>query len=176
VLALQSIDSRNLDPVSDTAVVSVGRLQAGTVYNVIAETAELELSVRSLSPTVREDVHRRIDARTNGSTAPKAMRVSSSILGPAIGGSVASPLRSAGITSCRRARKVPETASGIEIEAMTRASGTPVRRAPSWQGRRLPPTPALVDPGRRPRLSSRDAAHAPRATVDEETGRWPKRR
>ena len=69
VLALQSIVSRNLDPVSDTAVISVGRLQAGQTYNVIAETAELELSVRSLSPTVREDVHRRIRAIAEGQAA-----------------------------------------------------------------------------------------------------------
>jgi hippurate hydrolase len=69
VLALQSIVSRNLDPVADTAVVSVGRLQAGQVYNVIAETAELELSVRSLSPTVREGVHRRIRTIAEGQAA-----------------------------------------------------------------------------------------------------------
>ena len=69
VLALQSIVSRNLDPVADTAVISVGRLQAGQTYNVIAETAELELSVRSLSPTVREDVHRRIRAIAEGQAA-----------------------------------------------------------------------------------------------------------
>jgi hippurate hydrolase len=75
VLALQSIVSRNIDPVSDTAVVSVGRLQAGQVYNVIAETAELELSVRSLSPTVREDVHRRIRTIAEGQAASFGVRV-----------------------------------------------------------------------------------------------------
>ena len=75
VLALQSIVSRNLDPVSDTAVISVGRLLAGQVYNVIAETAELELSVRALSPTVREDVHRRIRTIAEGQAAAFGVRV-----------------------------------------------------------------------------------------------------
>jgi hippurate hydrolase len=75
VLALQTIVSRNIDPVADTAVISVGRLQAGQVYNVIAETAELELSVRSLSPTVREDVHRRIRAIAEGQAAAFGVRV-----------------------------------------------------------------------------------------------------
>jgi hippurate hydrolase len=75
VLALQSIVSRNLDPVADTAVVSVGRLQAGQTYNVIAETAELELSVRTLSPTVREDVHRRIRTIAEGQAAAFGARV-----------------------------------------------------------------------------------------------------
>ena len=75
VLALQTIVSRNLDPVADTAVVSVGRLQAGQIYNVIAETAELELSVRSLSPTVREDVHRRIRTIAEGQAAAFGVRV-----------------------------------------------------------------------------------------------------
>jgi len=75
VLALQSIVSRNLDPVADTAVVSVGRLQAGATYNVIAETAELELSVRTLSATVRDEVHRRIRAIAEGQAAAFGVRV-----------------------------------------------------------------------------------------------------
>jgi hippurate hydrolase len=75
VLALQSIVARNLDPVNDTAVVTVGRLQAGQTYNVIAETAELELSVRTLSPTVRDSVHERIAMIAQGQAAAFGMRV-----------------------------------------------------------------------------------------------------
>lgn len=69
VLALQSIVARNLDPVADTAVISVGRLVAGQTYNVIPQTAELELSVRTLSPQVRETVHQRIRAIAQGQAA-----------------------------------------------------------------------------------------------------------
>jgi hippurate hydrolase len=61
-------------PVLDTAVVSVGRMQAGQAYNVIPETAELELSVRTLSPTVRDEVLRRIDMIAQGQAAAFGMR------------------------------------------------------------------------------------------------------
>lgn len=59
VLALQSIVGRNVDPV-DMAVISVGRIAAGRSYNVIPETAELELSVRALRPEVRDRLEARI--------------------------------------------------------------------------------------------------------------------
>ncbi|WP_324126891.1 M20 aminoacylase family protein [Aromatoleum sp.] len=59
VLALQSIVGRNVDPV-DMAVISVGRLAAGKTYNVIPETAEMELSVRALRPEVRDRLETRI--------------------------------------------------------------------------------------------------------------------
>ncbi len=75
VLALQSIVARNIDPVSDMAVITVGRLQAGRFYNVIAETAELELSVRSLSPPVRDTVHERIAAIAQGQASAFGLRV-----------------------------------------------------------------------------------------------------
>lgn len=59
VLGLQSLIARNLDPL-DTGVISIGRLKAGEVYNIIPEEAMLELSVRALQPQVRERLHQRI--------------------------------------------------------------------------------------------------------------------
>lgn len=59
VLGLQSIVGRNINP-NHAAVISVGRLQAGSTYNVIGETAELELSVRALDPGARDLLERRI--------------------------------------------------------------------------------------------------------------------
>lgn len=59
VMALQSIVARNVDP-QETAVVSVGALQAGRAGNVIPDSARLELSVRALDPTVRALLKRRI--------------------------------------------------------------------------------------------------------------------
>jgi hippurate hydrolase len=61
VMALQSIVGRNVDP-NLASVISVGRLQAGNSYNIIPETAELELSVRTLDPEVRDTLERRIRA------------------------------------------------------------------------------------------------------------------
>jgi amidohydrolase len=49
VSALQSIVSRNVDPL-DAAVITVGKLEAGTVRNVIADTAILSGTVRYFSP------------------------------------------------------------------------------------------------------------------------------
>ena len=51
--AAQTLVSRNIDPV-DTAVVSITRIEAGTAYNVIAETAQLAGTVRTLREETRQ--------------------------------------------------------------------------------------------------------------------------
>ena len=55
VVALQSIVSRRVDPQAP-AVVTVGVFRAGTKRNQIPETAHLELTVRSYSDAVREQL------------------------------------------------------------------------------------------------------------------------
>ncbi|MDF3843287.1 M20 family metallopeptidase [Pseudomonas citronellolis] len=57
--ALQSLVSRNVPP-SEAAVLTVGAFLAGDASNVIPDSAELRLSVRALSPQVRELLLRRI--------------------------------------------------------------------------------------------------------------------
>jgi len=59
VMALQTIVSRNIDPLQP-AVVTVGALNAGQANNVIPATARLELSVRSLDRQVRAVLEERI--------------------------------------------------------------------------------------------------------------------
>jgi hippurate hydrolase len=59
VMALQSIVSRNIDPLQ-MAVITVGALNAGTANNVIPQSATLELSVRALDRTVRQTLEKRI--------------------------------------------------------------------------------------------------------------------
>ncbi|MBA3479712.1 MAG: amidohydrolase [Lautropia sp.] len=59
VMALQSVVSRNIDP-TQTAIVTVGTLNAGVAPNVIPESASLGLSVRSFTPAVRERLEQRI--------------------------------------------------------------------------------------------------------------------
>jgi hippurate hydrolase len=61
VMALQTIVSRNIDP-GETAVITVGSLHAGHAANVIPEDARLEISVRSFSAAVREQLEQRIRA------------------------------------------------------------------------------------------------------------------
>jgi hippurate hydrolase len=61
VMALQTIVSRNVDPLH-TAVVTVGALHAGNANNVIPSVATMELSVRALDPGVRLLLEQRIKA------------------------------------------------------------------------------------------------------------------
>ncbi len=55
VVRLQSIVSREIAG-SDTAVVTVGSLHAGTAPNIIPDSAKLQLSVRTFDTHVRENV------------------------------------------------------------------------------------------------------------------------
>jgi len=58
-IALQTIVARNLDPV-DSAVITVGKLAAGEANNVIPDTAEMKLTVRTFLPETRAMVKERI--------------------------------------------------------------------------------------------------------------------
>jgi len=55
VMSMQTLVSREIDPVHP-AVVTVGRLSAGTVHNVIAERAEIDGTVRSAHPDARQRI------------------------------------------------------------------------------------------------------------------------
>ncbi len=56
VQALQTMITRRID-VFDPAVVTVGRIVAGTVNNIIPETAEIEGTIRAVSERTRRKVH-----------------------------------------------------------------------------------------------------------------------
>lgn len=68
ITALQTIVSRNISAL-DSAVISVGSLHAGTVNNIIAETAKMQLTIRSLKEETRELLKRRIEEVVAGVTA-----------------------------------------------------------------------------------------------------------
>jgi len=59
VTALQSIVSRNVDPL-ESCVVSVTRFDAGTAFNIIPQTAELWGTVRTLTNAARDLAERRM--------------------------------------------------------------------------------------------------------------------
>jgi len=65
VTQLQSIVSRNVDPL-DSAVVTVGKITGGTVQNIIAETARIEGTIRTLSPESMAKVKKRLLALVHG--------------------------------------------------------------------------------------------------------------
>nr|WP_156440294.1 MULTISPECIES: M20 aminoacylase family protein [unclassified Burkholderia] len=68
VMALQTIVSRNVNP-QELAIVTAGAIHAGAASNVIPPHAELELSVRALSPDVRTLLERRIREVVHGQAA-----------------------------------------------------------------------------------------------------------
>jgi amidohydrolase len=68
VVALQSVIARNLNP-EEVGVITIGSIHAGKAGNVIADTAELQGSIRSFSEETRELLHRRIAEVAQGVAA-----------------------------------------------------------------------------------------------------------
>lgn len=64
-IQLQSIISRNVDP-QEAAILTLGKLQAGTRQNVIAGNARLEGTIRTLSPDTMQKIKNRITAMVRG--------------------------------------------------------------------------------------------------------------
>ena len=68
VLALQTIPSRNVDPV-DSSVISIGFMRGGSAYNVIPDELHIGGTVRSFRPEVRDLLERRMGEVANGAAA-----------------------------------------------------------------------------------------------------------
>ncbi|GKU82324.1 N-acetyldiaminopimelate deacetylase [Niallia sp. NCCP-28] len=65
VAQLQTIVSRNINPL-DSAVVTIGKITGGTVQNVIAETARLEGTMRTLSSESMVKIKERVQSLVKG--------------------------------------------------------------------------------------------------------------
>ena len=63
--SLQTVVSRDVDPLR-SAVLTVGKLRAGTRYNAIAQRATLEGTIRTFSPETKETVKVRFHAIIGG--------------------------------------------------------------------------------------------------------------
>ena len=74
VTALQTIASRNVDPIQ-SVVVTVTKFQAGTAYNVIPETALIAGTFRTLDADVREQTGRRLKEICEGIGAAMGARI-----------------------------------------------------------------------------------------------------
>ncbi|ANU22756.1 N-acetyldiaminopimelate deacetylase [Planococcus donghaensis] len=61
LMQLQTIVSRNVNPM-DSAVLTIGKLSAGTVQNIIAEHARLEGTIRTLNSESMSQMKKRIEA------------------------------------------------------------------------------------------------------------------
>ena len=65
ITQIHSIVSRNINPL-DRAVVSIGRVNGGTAFNIIPDEVELWGTVRSFSPQVRERLSHRLEQTAQG--------------------------------------------------------------------------------------------------------------
>jgi hippurate hydrolase len=73
VQALQTMVTRRIDAF-DPAVVTVAKIQAGTAYNVIPETASIQGTLRAVSAKTRKNVHIYIDELANGIASAHGMK------------------------------------------------------------------------------------------------------
>jgi len=65
ITQLHSIVSRNINPL-DSAVITIGKISGGTAINIIPDEVEMLVTVRSLSPQVREELNRRMEEVVQG--------------------------------------------------------------------------------------------------------------
>jgi amidohydrolase len=71
VLGLQTIASRQVDVTLAPSIISIGRIEGGVRNNIIPDQVELEGTIRTFDPEMRESIHRRIE-RTARSIAEAA--------------------------------------------------------------------------------------------------------
>src|SRR5215204_4103800 len=65
--SLQTVVSRDVDPLR-SAVLTIGKIRAGTRYNAIAQKATLEGTIRTFSPDTKERVKQRFNSIVGGVT------------------------------------------------------------------------------------------------------------
>ncbi len=61
VLALQTIASRQVDVTLAPSIISVGRISGGIRYNVIPDLVEMEGTIRTFDPAMRDYIHTAIE-------------------------------------------------------------------------------------------------------------------
>jgi amidohydrolase len=66
VLGLQTIGSRQVNVTLAPSIVSVGRISGGVRNNVIPDQVELEGTIRTFDPSMRQDIHQRIERTARG--------------------------------------------------------------------------------------------------------------
>ena len=71
VLDLQTIVSREIKPI-EPAVITVGSVHGGTKHNVIGDSCELQITVRSYSQEVRKQLHDAIRRKAKAAAASSA--------------------------------------------------------------------------------------------------------
>ena len=75
ITALQTVVSRNVDP-RKSAVISIGRIQGGERYNVVASHVTMGGTCRTLDPDTRDLVERRMEQTVQGIAAAMGAKCS----------------------------------------------------------------------------------------------------
>ena len=87
ITQLQTIVSRELNPL-DSAVITVGKMTAGTAANIIPSEVVLEGSMRYLLPETRRQIHESIKRIADGTALALRVHAEAEIIpgcGPVIG-------------------------------------------------------------------------------------------
>jgi amidohydrolase len=66
ILGLQTIASRQVDVTLAPSIVTVGRINGGIRNNIIPDSVEMEGTIRSFDPAMREQIHSRIERTARG--------------------------------------------------------------------------------------------------------------
>jgi len=133
VTRLQGIVAREVPP-AETAVVTVGRLQAGTKDNIIPDTAELGINVRTYSAETRALVHAAIEriirSEAAASGAPRPPELEWTIAVPSL---VSDPSATETTVAAfaehfgeQRLRPLPPITAGEDIGILGEAAGVPI--------------------------------------------------
>jgi len=80
ILALEALPARQVDT-RVPSVVSIGRITGGVRGNILPDTVELEGTIRSLEPAVREDLHRWVKQTADGLAKAAGARAEVTIQG-----------------------------------------------------------------------------------------------
>jgi len=164
VTRLQGIVARQVSP-AETAVVTVGRLQAGTKDNIIPDTAELGINIRTYSPQtrdlVRAAIERIIAAEATASAAPRPPQITWNISTPVlVSDPVATETTMAAFTGhfgLERLLPLPLVTAGEDVGIFGAAAGIPTVFW-FWGG---PDTQTVLSAMAEGRLDSLPGNHSP---------------
>lgn len=133
VLRLQGIVAREISG-NDTAVVTVGALNAGTKNNIIPDRAELLLSIRTFDQGVRDTVlaavERIVRAEAQASGAPKEPEIEITESAPAVVNDLAAAERTrtalAGVVGAERVLDPGPVTGSEDVGVLAAAAGAPL--------------------------------------------------
>ncbi len=133
VMRLQGVVAREISG-NDTAVVTVGALNAGSKNNIIPDRAELLLSVRTFDTAVRERVlaaiERIVRAEAQASGAPQQPRIEITESAPAVVNDPAAAERTrpalAGVVGAERVLDPGPVTGSEDVGVLAAAAGAPL--------------------------------------------------